>query len=1075
MSGAAALEAVKGPGKVLIDETVAEEVVRWVAGAVDERALPAGTPLDRLKVEPALLSLFCRELNNARLAQGKSEISLEQTQRESILERFYENCMQGVRPEVRKFVEDKLLTRPGDQRDSEALQALDPTPTPEFLEDLKKLHELRLLRIERRDGLDRVELTHDVLVAVVKANRDRRKQREDLERQWYERHEVEKKRRNRRAVLALSLLSLVALTGAVIGGLGFLRARQSANLERQAKDKAVDAKGQAETARRQAVTALAQADARAAASLVERSLVESGRAAEGLAYLAHAVQTDPKNLFARSSILSLLLQRSWPLPLSCLAPGGKLLAAGMGPAGKVVAASPIPQPGTAGEPKKEGIRFWEAAGDCPRSVRTDVPLGFSPSLAALSADGKRLIAAAGDGRWGVVTVSGLQPKVSPAPEAGISDLEVSPSGRLVAFATATGKVGIWSTESLLRVGQPLPLDVEISLLAFSPDDQMLAVATTDYLVRVWRVGEEFPRFTLSHEGLVRCVRFDAAGRRLVTASADQKARIWDSQTGSLLTTLQGHKDVVRWAELSPDGQTAATASFDHTARLWSVATGKQLGRSLWHRGRVQSVRFSSNGRLLLTASSDSTARVWEVSTLSPVGEPLRLTGALTWADFTADGRKALTISPQMTPSSQGTTLEQETLWEVQPGVSLSYRLKPPPGAVSWTGLLEAGAVEPVEGMAVDWDPSRRRLAAFRDGVLRLWELRDPPVPPRQLVQGVPAGALAASLALSPGGELAALAWNQEASGEEEVKGVVRVVDLKSSKTVAELKGSALGSVAFSSDGGSLLVAHRDGTMELYDPRNTAAGAVRPAFHYPGSERLASARLSPDRSAILTASWDWSARLLDPRTGKPIGKPMQHLGRVFSALYGGLHGEWLVTASSDETARVWDSSTAEPHSDWLRHQAQVWSARLSLDGQRVVTAASDGRVRLWDTTSSQQIGDDLVSFRPAVAAFFLQPDILLSVADDGTVELWDSPTGQPSDRDGDLLKRLAEGVGGYRVENGIVKPATDRISLLDGLREEPRPDRPDKTSLQAFLEWFFADRATRPPSPSAPRARLVPSS
>ena len=56
------------PGGKLVNEEVAEAIVRFVAG---------GSELRNAEVEPSLLSLVCRELNNARVAQKRPEISAD--------------------------------------------------------------------------------------------------------------------------------------------------------------------------------------------------------------------------------------------------------------------------------------------------------------------------------------------------------------------------------------------------------------------------------------------------------------------------------------------------------------------------------------------------------------------------------------------------------------------------------------------------------------------------------------------------------------------------------------------------------------------------------------------------------------------------------------------------------------------------------------------------------------------------------------------------------------------------------------------------------------------------------------
>ena len=64
--------------------------------------------------------------------------------------------------------------------------------------------------------------------------------------------------------------------------------------------------------------------------------------------------------------------------------------------------------------------------------------------------------------------------------------------------------------------------------------------------------------------------------RVVTASSDNTAKIWDSLSGQLLATLQGHRNSVGSAVSSPDGSRIVTASQDRTAKVWEVATGRLL-------------------------------------------------------------------------------------------------------------------------------------------------------------------------------------------------------------------------------------------------------------------------------------------------------------------------------------------------------------------------------------------------------------------------------------------------------------------------------------------------------------------
>ena len=237
MNGEQALAAVLGPGKGLVSEEVAEAIVRFVAG---------GAELSNAEVEPSLLSLICRELNDARLEQGRREISLDLLagSHSSILSNFYERALADQPAGVRRVIEDDLLTSSGfrenvaEERLLSRLNEAGAAPGT-----LALLVNRRLLRIEERLDLRRVELTHDVLCQVVKASRDARQEREAreaAERRLAEQHarELAARRalvRARQVAGVCTVLAFLAIAAAVLAYFSERRAQETQAVAEQAR------------------------------------------------------------------------------------------------------------------------------------------------------------------------------------------------------------------------------------------------------------------------------------------------------------------------------------------------------------------------------------------------------------------------------------------------------------------------------------------------------------------------------------------------------------------------------------------------------------------------------------------------------------------------------------------------------------------------------------------------------------------------------------------------------------------------------------------------------------------------
>lgn len=183
LTPAQALDAVLGSGGHLMDEPLARRIVDFVAAAQGSSPSPVGpaAPADAapeltnaraIEIEPALLSLFCRGLNEQRLRAGQARFddALLDGAKQGILADYYRGCFEGMPEPVARWVATELITEKG-YRNSVAKD--DATPAHLSEAQLRTLIDRRLLRVEERYGAQRIELTHDLLTRVVREARDR--------------------------------------------------------------------------------------------------------------------------------------------------------------------------------------------------------------------------------------------------------------------------------------------------------------------------------------------------------------------------------------------------------------------------------------------------------------------------------------------------------------------------------------------------------------------------------------------------------------------------------------------------------------------------------------------------------------------------------------------------------------------------------------------------------------------------------------------------------------------------------------------------------------------------------------
>jgi len=155
-----------------------------------------------------------------------------------------------------------------------------------------------------------------------------------------------------------------------------------------------------------------------------------------------------------------------------------------------------------------------------------------------------------------------------------------------------------------------------------------------------------------HTSSVHYAAFSPDGTKIVTASEDGTAKIWDVESGRVLQTLVVQAVRVHFAAFSPDGKEIVTSSFmgagnDNTVQIWNVETGEALRRLEGETTTINSAVFSPDGKRILTGGMSNTARIWDAES----GKELQtLPGHAHWvrsAAYSPDGKRIVTAGNEI--------------------------------------------------------------------------------------------------------------------------------------------------------------------------------------------------------------------------------------------------------------------------------------------------------------------------------------------------------------------------------------------------------------------------------------------
>jgi len=633
--------------------------------------------------------------------------------------------------------------------------------------------------------------------------------------------------------------------------------------------------------------------------------------------------------------------------------------------------------------------------------------------AEFSPDGKHIVTASNDKTarlWNANT--GKQITILKGHESSVRYATFSPNGQFV--ITTSGKSMFSEMDKLeekednsarlweVKTGKQLALfkghtDM-VWQAAFSSDSQRIVTSSRDKTAQLWDVDGKQLAVLEGHKNAVWYATFSPNDQYVVTVSGrehgenrplekDYTARLWDANSGKIISVLKGHQSDVFHGAFSPDSKLLVTASFDRTARLWNVEKSELITVLEGHTGEIYHTAFSPDGQHIMTTSRDGTVRLWDINDGKQVAILAGHNGLVYQAAFSPDGQHIVTagINDDWTARLWNFTTNNQ--------------------------LIVLSDDEQFHDIGIS--PNGQRLVTViynrihKKYVIHLWDLYSK----KQIaILGEHKSSYAGfkRFVVSPNSQLVLTI----SGGSEKSDNFVHLWDANSGEqiTVLGVNKNNFEYATFSPNGQLILTISDDESgieksVQLWDVNSGKQLSL-----LTGNESYVRyANFSPDSQRVVTASWDGTARLWDVNSGKQLAVFAGNEKYVDYAIFSP-DGQRILTASNSNSdnnhyvkmsIELWDIKSGEQLTIKKYKGYPSEDLAFSPNGQQLVAIFNlndkynySGTVRLWDANNGKQLFS--IKKRWGFANAIFSPDsqnLIISGYDDYNAQLWNVSTGK----------------------------------------------------------------------------------
>nr|WP_246448544.1 AAA-like domain-containing protein [Roseateles oligotrophus] len=492
-------------------------------------------------------------------------------------------------------------------------------------------------------------------------------------------------------------------------------------------------------------------------------------------------------------------------------------------------------------------------------------------------------------------------------------VQLSPDGRLVAYAGNKPGVHLWDTNSGEQTNLS-GLPGTVSKLAFSPDGRYLFAGDLRGQARLWdlRQPAEAARILPTQHARIDAALFSPDGQSLSLANAQGHVQVLASATGRMIYQLKSQAGPQLRLATSRDGATLCLGAADGTLLVLS-GTGYTQERSIKLAPRpINILLMTPDGSQIIAAAWNGGASLWNA----------RSGARSAWLNAQNETVRSAALAPDGKTVALADELGMIRIWSLA-----THKL-------SSAFAAHGGAVHAL-GYSAD---GRRLVSAGEDGLSKVWSL--------------PAGQLVAQSARGQAVEYAALTADGRKALALDAYGAASLWSIDRGMLMAELpaNGASITDARFSDDGRTIAlqaaqeVQLRDDFLRpIGDGSLTLPAGVKARVFLSSSGQL----LYLDEQGGLHR---WDGRQLRSITLASTTGQQSIVGGSFNR-----DGSRVLTIHADGRGVAHDGLSGQTLFT-LKQATPITTAIFSEDGKELLSSDAKNKLRLWSGMDGRLIRD-----------------------------------------------------------------------------------------------------------------------